>query len=91
MDCIRACLGSIAPYVGTKNESTLLAASDLSKLVKGDPKLLTRAKQIRDKCSEVGYNVQGVQRSLVDGLLLSCGIRLVHLVFSKANLIEVFT
>jgi hypothetical protein len=79
-------VGSITPWVGPKNESTLIGVADLSKLQKADnAKIIVRAEHIRSKCEEIGKNVQGQAPSITEALCMTCGIRLVHLVFSKKD------
>ena len=86
LDIIRACVGSIPPWVNPKNESTLLCNADLLKLVKPDDgKLLNRGKRIRDQCIEIAAIIQGVPTLVTDGLIQSVGLRLVHLIFNKKD------
>ena len=86
LDTIRACVGSIPPWVNPKNEFTLLCASDLMKLGKPDGgKLLNLGKRARDQCIETAASIQGVPTSVTDGLAHTVGLRLVHLIFIKKD------
>jgi hypothetical protein len=82
---MRAMLGSTPPWVGPKNDSTLICLIDMKHLMKEDTgKLLDRAAKIRQQCAAVVEQVD-LPSTVKHSIVTTAALRLVHFVFNKRD------